>query len=187
MEITLTPTPKQHLAYEALKEDESRFVVFGGGAGGGKSWLACEWLMTNCVAYPNTRWFIARNELTRLMASTYVTFTKVCQYHDVKNWSLNGAYHYIEFKNGSRIDLIDVRKNPSDPFFERYGSTEYTGGVLEEAGEIDFLAFDVLKSRVGRHMNKEYGIKPKILITCNPKKNWLYQYVYKPSVDGTLE
>lgn len=186
MEINLKPTNKQHLAYEALKNDESQFIVFGGAAGGGKSWLACEWLMVNCIAYPNTRWFIARNELTRLMASTYITFTKVCRFHKVENWSLQGQYHYIEFDNGSRIDLIDVKKNPSDPFYERYGSTEYTGGVLEEAGEIDFLAFDVLKSRVGRHLNKEYDIRPKILITCNPKKNWLYEYVYKPSVDGKL-
>jgi hypothetical protein len=142
--------------------------------------------MVNCVAYPNSRWFLARNELTRLMASTYITFTKVTRHHKVKGWKLNGQYHYIEFDNGSRIDLLDVKKNPSDPFYERFGSTEYTGGVLEEAGEIDFLAFDVLKSRVGRHLNKEYDIKPKILITCNPKKNWLYQYVYKPSVDGKL-
>jgi hypothetical protein len=143
--------------------------------------------MVNCVAYPNSRWFLARNELTRLMASTYITFTKVTRHHKVKGWKLNGQYHYIEFENGSRIDLLDVKKNPSDPFYERFGSTEYTGGVLEEAGEIDFLAFDVLKSRVGRHLNKEYDIKPKILITCNPKKNWLYQYVYKPSVDGKLD
>ena len=143
--------------------------------------------MVNCIRYPRTRWFLARNELTRLMASTYITFTKVAKHHKVKVWKLNGKYHYIEFDNGSRIDLLDVKKNPSDPMFERFGSTEYTGGVLEEAGEIDFLAFDVLKSRVGRHLNKEYGIKPKILITCNPKKNWLYQYVYKPSVDGKLE
>lgn len=186
MEITLQPTEKQHVAYEALKDETSKFVIFGGAAGGGKSWLACEWLMINCISYPRSRWFLARNELTRLMASTYITFTKVAHYHKVKNWKLNGQYHYIEFDNGSRIDLLDVKKNPSDPFYERFGSTEYTGGVLEEAGEIDFLAFDVLKSRVGRHLNKDYSIKPKILITCNPKKNWLYQYVYKPSVEGKL-
>lgn len=186
MEITLQPTIRQHEAYEALKDDTSKFIIFGGGAGGGKSWLICEWLMVNCIAYPKTRWFIARNELTRLMSSTYITFTKVANHHKVKGWTLNGQYHYIEFANGSRIDLIDAKKNPSDPFYERLGSTEYTGGALEEAGEIDFTAFDVLKSRVGRHLNKEYNIKPKILITCNPKKNWLYHNIYKPSREGTL-
>jgi hypothetical protein len=186
MEINLTPTNKQHIAYEALKDDITKFVVFGGGAGSGKTWLICEWLMTMAIAYPNTRWFIGRNELTRLMQSTYVTFTKVTSHHNFKAWKLNGKYNYIEFDNGSRIDLLDVKKNPSDPLYERFGSTEYTGGALEEAGEIDFGAFDVLKTRVGRHMNKEYSLRPKMLITCNPKKNWLYQMVYKPSVEGTL-
>lgn len=186
MEINLKPTLKQHLTYEALKDDTSKFIIFGGGAGGGKTWLICEWLMTMCIAYPKTRWFVARNELTRLMQSTYVTFTKVTSHHNFKGWKLNGKYNYIEFDNGSRIDLLDVKKNPSDPLYERFGSTEYTSGALEEAGEIDFGAFDVLKTRVGRHMNKEYNIKPKLLITCNPKKNWLYQTVYKPSVEGTL-
>lgn len=186
MEINLTPTIKQHQAYQALEADTNKFVVFGGGAGGGKTWLICEWLMIKAIAYPNTRWFIGRNELTRLMNSTFVTFTKVAGYHHFKDWKLNGKYNYIEFGNGSRIDLLDVKKNPSDPLYERFGSTEYTGGALEEAGEIDYGAFDVLKARVGRHLNKDYNIKPKILITCNPKKNWLYNTVYKPFKEGTL-
>jgi hypothetical protein len=164
----------------------TKYVVFGGGAGSGKSWLICEWLLVKAIAYPGTRLFVARNELTRLMSSTFVTFAKVAKFHGFKDWKLNGQYHYVELGNGSRIDLLDVKSNPSDPFYERFGSTEYTGGALEEAGEIDFGAFDVLKSRVGRHMNKEYAIKPKILVTCNPKKNWLYQKVYKPWKEGGL-
>jgi hypothetical protein len=116
------------------------------------------------------------------MGSTYITFLKVCEFHkiDKSNWNLNGQYNYIEFNNGSRIDLLDVKFLPSDPLYERFGSTEYTGGAIEEAGEVDFLAFDVLKSRIGRHLNKEFSIPSKILVTCNPKKNWLYQMVYKP-------
>lgn len=122
------------------------------------------------------------------MSSTYVTFMKVCAYHKIPRteWSLNGQYNYIEFKNGSRIDLLDVAYKPSDPLYERFGSTEYTGGWLEEAGEIDYLAFDVLKSRVGRHLNKEHNIPSKIFITCNPKKNWLYTVIYRPWREGKL-
>lgn len=187
MEITLQPTIKQHQAYEALKNDSLYdFVIFGGGAGGGKSWLGCEWLLVNCILYPNTRWFIGRNELKRLMSSTYITWTKVCQHHNFKDWKLNGQYNYIELGNGSRIDLLDLKDNPSDPLYERFGSLEYTGGFIDEAGEVAFMAFDVLKSRVGRHLNKELNIKPKVFITCNPKKNWLYSLVYKPSRSGDL-
>lgn len=180
--ITLKPTLKQHKAWEYLNDLVTKYLLFGGGAGGGKSWLGCEWLLTMCYRYPGTKWFIGREELKRLMASTYVTFRKVCKHHKIpdSDWKLNGQYNYIEFKNGSRIDLLDLKELPGDLDYERFGSLEYTGGWIEEASEIAFKAFDVLKSRVGRQLNKEYGIKSKILLTCNPKQNWLYRLFYKP-------
>ena len=188
MKITLKPTLKQHLSYEALKDDSIKYVLLGGGAGGGKSWFGCEWLLQMCLLYPGTKWFIGRQELTRLMASSYVTFMKVCSWHKIPEgtWKLNGKYNYIDFANGSRIDLLDVQMKPSDPMYERFGSLEYTGGWLEEAGEIHADAYDVLKSRIGRHMNKDFNIKSKLLLTCNPKKNFLYTQFYKPWKEKTL-
>ena len=50
-----------------LEDNETRYVIFGGAAGGGKSWLICEWLLTKCIQYPGSKWFIARGELKRLM------------------------------------------------------------------------------------------------------------------------
>lgn len=132
------------------------------------------------------------------MASSFQTFKKVCKYHKIpaNDWKLNGQYNYIEFRNvdngefdgnGSRVDLLDLNFQPSDEYFERFGSLEYTGGWIEEAGEIMFKAFDVLKSRVGRHLNKEYDLHPKLLLTANPKKNWLKRLIWKPWKTGTLK
>jgi phage terminase large subunit len=186
MEIVVKPTLKQHEAWNALKTHSN--VFFGGGAGGGKSWWLCETRLVNCYLYPGYKSFIAREELKRLMASTYLTWCKVCAYHNIpkEEWSLNGQYSYIEFKNGSRIDLLDVKFLPSDPFFERFGSLEYSDGAIEECGEINFLAYDVLKTRIGRHLNKELGIRPTMALTANPKKNWLYAAFYEPWKNGTL-
>lgn len=186
---TIKPEPKQYEAYVKLWDKITSFILFGGGAGGGKSWLGAEWLLQNCYRYPGTKWFMGRNELTRLMASSYSTFQKVCAFHEIPqtDWILNGQYHYIQFKNGSRIDLLDLAMKPSDPMYQRLGSLEYTGGWIEEGGEVNFMAFDVLKTRVGRWMNKEYGLFPaKILITCNPEQNWLYRVFYKPFKNKTL-
>ena len=188
MRPRITPTIKQDKAWQVLQNNIVLYLIFGGGAGGGKSWLGCEWLLTNCYFYPQSKWFIGRKELKRLMASTFQTFVKVCQYHKIpkEDWKLNGQYNYIEFFNGSRIDLLDVDFKPSDPLYERFGSLEYSSGWLEEAGEEPFGAFDILKTRINRHLNKELKIPPKILITCNPSKNWLYRLVYKPYRNRTL-
>lgn len=192
MELTIRPTNKQHLTYEKLFDDHTKIIGFGGGAGSGKSWLICEWQLTNAIRYPGYRGFIARNELKRLMNSTFVTFQKVCKYHKVTDiWTLDGKYNVIRFDNGSTIDLLDVAYKPTDQDFERLGSTEYTSGAIEEAGEVHFKAFDVLKSRTGRHnifedKNGTVELPPKMLLTFNPTRNWVYQVFYKPSQDGTL-
>lgn len=189
MEVTLKPTKKQHEAYELLFDDITRFLFFGGGAGGGKSWLGCEFFLTQALRYPGFKAFIARRELKRLMMSTYVTFQKVCKFHKIPKsaWRLDGGLNVIRFKNGSTIDLLDVAYLPSDPQFERFGSMEYTQGWFEEASETHFLAFEVLKSRIGRHMNEEFDLLPKLLLTYNPSKEWLYRIVYKPWREGKLD
>jgi len=186
MNITIKPTLKQHEAWEALRT--SLEVFFGGGAGGGKTWWLCETRLVNCYLYPGYKTFIGREELKRLMASTYVTWTKVCKHHNIpfNDWKLNGHYNYIEFKNGSRIDLLDLKYAPSDPLYERFGSLEYTDGAIEECGEINFLAYDVLKSRIGRHRNDEFKLRPTLAMTGNPKKNWTYRDFYKPWKNNTL-
>jgi hypothetical protein len=86
-------------------------------AGGGKTWLYCGWLLVWAYFNPGSRGFIARNELNRLMNSTYVTWTKVCAYHHIpeNDWKLDGKYKVIRFANGSTIDLLDD--------FDRFGSS----------------------------------------------------------------
>lgn len=184
--LTIKPLPKQYEAYQALKDKDQ--IFFGGGAGGGKSWWICESRIINAISYPGYKSFIGREELKRLMSSTYLTFVKVANFLKIPQteWKLNGQYNYIEFKNGSRIDLLDLKYLPSDPFYERFGSLEYTDGAIEEAGEVDFRAYDVLKSRVGRHMNEVFKLRPSLAMTGNPKKNWTYKIFYKPWVDKRL-
>jgi phage terminase large subunit len=177
---------KQMLAYKRLADDRIRYVVYGGAAGGGKSWLGCEWLMRCCWAFSGTRWFVGRNNIKDSRESVLVTFKKVADSYGFTEYRL--TEDGIKFTNGSEILLLDLTYYPKkDPMFERLGSKEFTGGWIEEAGEVHYMAFEVLKSRIGRHRNAEYGLEPKMLITCNPKKNWLYKMFYKPSRDGKLD
>jgi len=192
MELTLKPSYKQHLAYECLlKDNKVKYLLFGGGGNGGKSWSGCEWIIQNCLRYTDTRWIIARRELTKLKRTTLRTFFKVCRYHGLipevhyKYSAFTNTIYFLETR--SEIFLIELIKKPSDPLFEDLGSLELTGGFVDEAGQIDFMAFDVLKSRIGRQNNDKHGIPPKLLLSCNPTKNWLYHTFYKPSKEGTLD
>lgn len=186
-QFSVDPTPKQYEAWLALQNQDIAEIYFGGAAGGGKSWLGCESRIARAIAIPGYRTFIARNELTRLMNSTYVTLLKVLEHHKIpkSDWKFNGQYHYMEFINGSRINLLDVAYQPSDPMFERFGSYEFTDGWFEEAGEISFMAIDILRSRVGRHLNNDFKLNPDLLFTFNPNKGWVYR-VYKLWKEGQL-
>lgn len=181
--VSITPTFKQNLAWLSLFDHTTKNVVFGGGGGGGKSWMGCEWLLLQSLRFPDFKGFIAREKLKTLKQSTLLTFFKVAKAHGLQK-DVHFFYHqqesYIDFPNGSRIDLLELKYNPSDPLFEDLGSLEFTAGWIEEAGEIDTRAYDTIKTRIGRHMNDKYNLFPKLLITCNPKKNWLYTEFYKP-------
>ena len=179
------PLPKQAEAYEFLRDKVTKYIVYGGAAGGGKSWLGCEWLFLCAYFLPGSRWFIGRANLKDTRESAVVTWTKVCKFHGFSDFRM--GTDSIRLDNGSEIIFMDLTFYPyKDPMFERFGSKEFTGGWIEEAGEVVGKAFDVLKSRVGRHLNAEFNTVPKILITCNPKKNWLYSEVYLPWKGGTL-
>jgi hypothetical protein len=163
-----------------------KFILYGGAGGGGKSWLGCEWLMQCGENLPGTRWFIGRNNLKDCRESVLITWYKVSKFHHFTAFTTTDSG--VRFNCGSEIVFLDLTHYPKkDPMYERLGSKEFTGGWIEEAGEVDFKAFDVLKSRIGRHMNDVYGIMPKILITCNPKKNWLHTEFYKPWKRNGLE
>ncbi len=181
---------KQEQALQILNDNTHVEFLYGGAAGGSKSWTGCADLAFKCLAYPETKWFIGRESLKRLRESTLITFFKVCAQYGIRrdiDFNYNGQDHFIEFSDGSRIDMLDLRYLPSDPLYERYGSIEYTGGWIEEGGEVNFGAYDTLKTRIGRHLNDKYGILRKLLITCNPKKNWMHSTFYRPSINGTLQ
>lgn len=183
-----SPNAKQFIGLQILYDTGTKYLLFGGGAGGGKTWMGCEWIASMCLNFPGVRYFIGREELSRLKDTTVKTFFKMAKHHGIEDtFRYYEHYSSIRFHNGSEVALLNLKYEPSDPMFERFGSTEYTGGFIEEAGEVHFQAFDTLKSRIGRHLNEQYSIPRKMLITCNPKKNWLYHTFYKPWKEGRLE
>lgn len=189
MQVLIRLHSKQLEAFKILTDNITQEVVFGGAKNGGKSYLGVTFIFGSALMYPGTNWFVARNELNDLRKYTMSTVFEV-----FKNWKLN-TDHYFNFNgqdnvfnltNGSKVFFIAAKYLPQDPLFERFGSMQMTGGWIEEAGEIAFMSYENLKLSIGRWMNDTYGLLGKLLITCNPKKGWLYNEFYKPFKEGVL-
>jgi len=177
---------KQRKALEILTSNKYDQFLYGGAAGGAKSWTGVCWVTFSALCYPRTRWFVARNELKDLTGSVMITFYKVCREYGITDYNFNAVKNIIRFSNGSTINLIEVKYKPSDPMYEDVGSTEFTGGWFEEVSEIHPKAVNVLQTRVGRHMNQEYKLDGTVFMTCNPKKTWIKTDFYDKWKNGTL-
>ena len=59
-------TIKQTKAIDYLEDRHKVEVLFGGGAGGGKSALGCYWQIKRRMMYPETKGLIGRTILKRL-------------------------------------------------------------------------------------------------------------------------
>lgn len=177
----LTISEVQNLAMEQFNDPQVVSIIFGGGAGGGKSFLIG--LLTAIAAkkYPRTRWGLARKELKSLKQTTLATL--IGKVHPIlgiteNDYKLNLLDSTLEYSNGSQILLLDLTAKPSDPEMESLGSLELTGAFVDEVGEVNKKPFDILSSRVNRWLNKEYGITGKVVGSCNPSPGFVRQDYY---------
>jgi phage terminase large subunit len=175
--------PKQLECLRSLANDApSEVVLFGGAAGGSKSFTGCAWQIQRRLKYAGTRGLIGRSKLDALKKTTLRTFFEVASLYKLRSgidYIFNGQSNIISFSNGSEIILKDLFLYPSDPSFDSLGGYEITDWFCDEASQISKRAIDVLRSRV-RYKLKHYDLLPKGLLTCNPSKGWLYNDFYAP-------
>jgi len=190
MEIKFsTKNSKQLDAVEAWIDDSTEEILYGGGKGGGKSYLGASLIFGDALIYPGTHYFIARAELTDLRKFTIPTVHEVFEKWGLKvddYMSFNGQDNCYNLTNGSKVFLLACKAIPSDPLFERFGSMQMTRGWIEEGGEVPEAAKSNLWLSIGRWKNEEYKLKKKLLITANPKKGWMKRDFIDPWKEGTL-
>lgn len=181
-------TIKQTDAWYALTDNVTTEVLFGGGAGGGKSAFGCLWLIAMCYKYPETSWLMGRAKLKTLKETTLKSFFGVAKMQGLVSgvhYKYNQQSSVIRFDNGSEIIMKDLFLYPSDPEFDELGSLEITGAFIDECNQITEKAWTVVKSRI-RYKLDENGLIPKMLGTCNPAKNWVYNRFYFPYIKNKL-
>lgn len=161
----------QHCCTQNLPQ----LVLSGGAAGGGKSFVGSVWLISSCIRFENIRAVVARKTLKSLKESTWNTIKSI-----LKDWGLKEDVHYktnnlegtLTFWNESTIIMKEMADIPSDPNFERFGSSEYTIAFVDEVSEISEKAVEVLFSRL-RWRTHETFKTSRMLLTTNPTINWV--------------
>tara|TARA_R110002167_G_scaffold98972_10_gene259958 strand:+ start:166 stop:1470 length:1305 start_codon:yes stop_codon:yes gene_type:complete len=180
---------KQTQAIDILENKTTNVLLYGGGAGGGKSMLGVYWILKSALKYPNTRWVIGRSRLKTLKETTLRSLFEVCQMQGLKanvDFTYNETKSLITLNNSkSEILLKDLYRNPSDPMFDGLGSLEISGCFIDECAEITPIAYNILQSRIRYNLDK-HDLIPKILMTCNPSVGWIYTQFYKKHKSKTL-
>lgn len=182
-EIVLKFSKKQEIAWELLNDNATTELVYGGSGGGGKTALVSLWMVLECVNNPGIKIALGREELLRLKQTTLATiigFAHKALGVEAADFNFNGSTNTLTYQNGSLIQLLHMAYSPQDPNYDTLGSLDFTHVVIEEAGEVREKAKAVLGSRRNRWKNEEYGITGKLVMTCNPSKNFLYSSYYLP-------
>jgi hypothetical protein len=189
IEYNFKPLTRQSEALKFLSVDSDvETILYGGAAGGGKTMLGCMWQILRRLKYPGTRSLIGRAKLDTLKKTTMATFFQVANEIGLKageDFVYNQQSHIIKFSNGSEIILADLFLYPSDPMMTDLGGLEVTDVFIDEATEITEKAYSIVSSRIRYKLN-EFGLKPKILLTCNPSKGWIYNQFYLPYKNQNL-
>lgn len=189
VDLTFKLSRKQQEAWEILLDKVTIELLYGGGAGGGKSQLGVKFGIYMSLKYEGVRGLIAREQLKDLKESTLLTFFDVAGEMGLVegiDYKFNQQDNIITFlQTGSAIYLRELGWLPSDPNYDRLGSTEYTWAFIEEANQVRQKAKNVVRSRL-RYKISSNGLVPKLLMTCNPSKGYLYTEFYKPSKEGKL-
>lgn len=136
-----------------------------------------------CRKYPGIRIGLGRKEGIRLRQTTLVTLLR--EVHPImgvtaEEFTFSDQKGLIQYKNGSQIQLVDLKWEPSDPDYDTLGSLNFTHVVIEEVGEIRQKARDVFGSRKNRFLNQHYNIVGKTVMTQNPSQNFTRQEFYEP-------
>ena len=139
------------------------------------SYLGSVWLISSCIRFSDIRAVVARKTLKSLKESTWNTIKSILKDWGLKedvNYKINNLEGTLTFWNSSVIIMKEMADIPSDPNFERFGSSEYTIALVDEVSEISERAIEVLFSRL-RWRTHETFKTPRMLLTTNPTINWV--------------
>lgn len=184
-DVLFTPHPKQLDFMQAALSGQYKFLLYGGAAGGGKSFVSLATLIVMAKFYPGSKSFVIRESLPTLKRTTIPSFFKLCPRSFIDNY--NQTDQVIKFRNGSTMTFFPENWN-LDKNLTRFDGIEANFFLIEEGQEIQKKTFEKCKLRAGRNIIPDLYEQPTpvIMITCNPSQNWTKEVFRNPYVQGRL-
>lgn len=183
--IVFEPHQKQQEFIEAVFSNRHKYLLFGGSAGGGKSFVSLATLLLLARVFPGSKSFVIRESLPTLKRTTIPSFLKLCPKSFIQSY--NQTDQMVRFKNGSSLTFFP-ENFVMDKNLTRFDGIEANFFLIEEAQEIQQKTFEKCKLRAGRNIipGRDVQPLPLILITCNPSQNWTKELFHNPAIKGEL-
>jgi len=185
---TFEATDVQVQLFETLRDGRYRFIGFGGGIRGTKTWGGLAAIITLCRLFPRSRWAVVRKDLPTLRRNTLPSFNKLREEYCADFISeFNQSDWTATCVNGSEIILFPESLD-IDPDLGRWKGLEVNGFLLEEADELAEKSFHKAIERAGAWIVPNGGAQPDpyVLVTFNPCANWPKHVFYEPWQSGTI-
>jgi hypothetical protein len=140
----LTKRVKTNKVYKKYYNNQSRFLIFYGGAGSGKSVFVTQKICRRFLSEDNHKFLVIRNTATSIKDSVYQELINTLRdWGQLYRIQINKSEHRITLDNGNEIickGLDDEQKIKS--------ISGITGMWIEEATELKEDAFDQLNLRI---------------------------------------
>ena len=181
-------TSKQKILRNAFNDDNITEILYWWWARWWKSWWVWEIICFTSLKMNWIVWLVWRREWDDLRKTTLNTILKVLSKKWLIEWreyNLNMQTKELRFYNGSKLYFVPLKEKPSDPEFNWLWGYEITYWYIDEAQEVNRKAINIILSRCTEKI-KEYHLKGKVIMTCNPMKCHLYNDFIKAQNEWTI-
>ena len=160
---------------EMFLKSKAGIVVFGGGAGSGKSYCVALKLL-KCVADPNFKCLVIRRTFKQIKGAGGILDTIKKVHGTVYDIDYNGTDHVLRYSSGAEVHFrpMGMKKHTDDIQGQQYSMI-----VVDEAQQIDGESLIYCLSR----LRSEWAGIHQLVMTCNPLPDTFVHELVKLNLD----
>lgn len=164
------PLPKQSTFMQSVLDPTgSKYALYIGGIGSGKSLIGCISMLALAIQYPGD-YLIGRQYMPELKITTLKTFLEICPPELIHEYRVADGIIRIKAAGGKLSNVIFRQLEESD----KLRSLNLSGFYVDEASQVSEASFMLLQGRL-----RGPGLR-KGFLTSNPNgHDWLYSWFVK--------